>query len=507
MSFLYQLSDETQFVLWRLLIFFGASIAFYWLGPFLNGLLFASTRRIPGPFWARVSRFTELRWVLKGDSNMQYIRLHSKYGPVVRVGPNRYSFSNPADIKIIYELGGKFTKTEFYKPLLAEEPDKQNIFALMDAKVHKERRRKIANLYSMSIMISYEVAVDRMTEVCMRKLSEFASKKGQISMPQFMQYYAFDVIGEITFNKSFNMMEAEGDKTGMIKGIHGANSYMAHIGLVPDLHPWIQRLQSIMGNQQGTNALLKFTFDQMEVHKGGNNSAGREGTADSFLAKLLRMKADNRVQMPHILDTCGSNIGAGSDTTAISLSVALFYLYTNPETLAKLRKEVDTMASESLISDPVKFQEAQSMPYLQAVIKETLRMHPAVGTILPRKVPKGGLQLAGTYFPAGTNVGVNAWVLHYSKEIYGEDADIFRPERWLEPKYDGDLRDQMMFAFGGGSRACIGKNISLLEMTKVLPQIVRNFDFDVQGGSKLKTYCAWFVYVDYMVTVKPRASS
>jgi cytochrome P450 len=119
-------------------------------------------------------------------------------GSVVRVGPNRYSFSDPADVKVIYELGGQFTKTAFYNPLLAADPEKRNLFTLRDPVVHKDRRRKIANLYSMSTMVDYEGAVDRMTEICIRKLSQFVQEHRKISLPKFMQFYAFDVIGEIT---------------------------------------------------------------------------------------------------------------------------------------------------------------------------------------------------------------------------------------------------------------------------------------------------------------------
>lgn len=119
-------------------------------------------------------------------------------GPVVRVGPNRYSVSQPSDVKIIYELGGKFIKSDYYNPLLSPNPDEQNIFAIQDHELHKERRRKISSLYTMSSMVSYEKAVDEMTQVCMRKMSQFAEEGRLIDIPHWMQYYAFDVIGEIT---------------------------------------------------------------------------------------------------------------------------------------------------------------------------------------------------------------------------------------------------------------------------------------------------------------------
>jgi cytochrome P450 len=202
----------------------------YWLLPFPHGLLFASTRKVPGPFWARWTRWFEFRAVPKGDSNLEYARLHERLGlsssqqcnfsgiadsitvgPVVRVGPNRYSFNAPADVKVIYELGGKFTKSEFYEPLLAADPDERNIFCLRDPSVHKERRKYVSKLYSMSTMVFYEEAVNKMTTVCIRKLRQFVDRKQTIFLPDFMQYYAFDVIGEITvhFPSEFAKHQAE----------------------------------------------------------------------------------------------------------------------------------------------------------------------------------------------------------------------------------------------------------------------------------------------------------
>lgn len=76
---------------------------------------------------------------------------------------------------------------------------------------HADRRRKVASLYTMSTMVAYESAVDRMTAVCLRKLGQILKEKRLVSVPQFMQYYAFDVIGEITVSL---MNEPAGYRTG-----------------------------------------------------------------------------------------------------------------------------------------------------------------------------------------------------------------------------------------------------------------------------------------------------
>jgi hypothetical protein len=94
---------------------------------------------------------------------------------------------------------------------------------------------------------------------------------------------------------------------------------------------------------------------------------------------------------------------AGSDTTAITLSACLYYLLKNPQTFARLRSEVDQFRREHNSNRTVNFKESQEMPYLQAVIKETLRVHPATGLPLERVVPKGGATICGRFFPEGVS--------------------------------------------------------------------------------------------------------
>lgn len=112
-------------------------------------------------------------------------------------------------------------------------------------------------------------------------------------------------------------------------------------------------------------------------------------------------------------------------------------------------------------------------------------------------------------------------MLHYDKDGFGQDADVYRPERWLQPEADGEAQNGMMFTvclapgaeldmnltiiqFGGGSRACIGKNIGLLEVNKVLPQFVRKFNLVLNDKTTMETYCSWFVYPTFHVRIQRR---
>ena len=82
---------------------------------------------------------------------------------------------------------------------------------------------------------------------------------------------------------------------------------------------------------------------------------------------------------------------------------------------------------------------------------------------LPRTVPHDGANIAEHYLPAGSVVGANPWVIHRNREVFGDDVEAFRPERWLDEAQKGDMH-RFFFAFGSGARTCLGRNISWLEM-------------------------------------------
>lgn len=203
---------------------------------------------------------------------------------------------------------------------------------------------------------------------------------------------------------------------------------------------------------------------------------------------------DNR-----ILSTCTSMVFAGSETTAISLSAVFYFLVKHPHAYTKLMAEIDNAVSSGLIESrpdrTVSWPEAQKLPYLDAVVQESFRLHPAPGLILERVVPPQGMQILDHFVPGGTIVGCNAWVVHRRPEVFGYDVDNFRPERWLDasPEKLKEMKGTMM-QFGAGARTCIGKNISLLEIYKLVPSFLRRFEIELETpGGEWRTHNAWFV--------------
>ena len=135
-----------------------------------------------------------------------------------------------------------------------------------------------------------------------------------------------------------------------------------------------------------------------------------------------------------------SNILAGSDTTAIYLRTLFKNLLEHPDSLAALQTELVKAESNGCLSVPVTWKETRELPYLDACVKEAGRIHPPFGLPLERIVPTGGMVISGEYIPAGTIVGMNAWVVHRDRDVFGLDADQWRPERWLEADARTKLR-------------------------------------------------------------------
>ena len=140
------------------------------------------------------------------------------------------------------------------------------------------------------------------------------------------------------------------------------------------------------------------------------------------------------------------------------MRAVLYFLMKTPDVYDALLVELDRAATQGALSSPVQHHEAIKLPLLCACIREAMRLHPSVGLTMPRISPRAGLQICGRFIPAGYTVGMNAAVVHRDRSILGEDADNFRPSRWLEG--DASLMEKYMLHFGAGTRTCIGKNVS-----------------------------------------------
>ncbi|EGP91637.1 putative P450 monooxygenase [Zymoseptoria tritici IPO323] len=460
-------------------------------------------RRIPGPWLASISSLDRLRSAASGQQMNYHLKLHEQYGPLVRIGPNHVSFAYADLIPDVYGVGTKFRKSDFYT--LFDTPTTTgvapNVFSVRDEVAHRDMRRPAANAYSMSSLRELEPMNDACSAVIVEKFNKYVDK--EIDLGTWLQWYAFDVVTSITFSNTLGMLEQERDVDNVIEAIEAGLAYNSVIGQVPWLHkllfgnPMVVKVANLVPSirKMSNSFELMSAFLKRQVKRYENEEFNTIPLQD-MLSRFKRVK-DGKLLMSDdlVLSHTGSNIFAGSDTTAISLRSVFYNLCRNKQAHDKLLAEIDEADRNGLLSNPVSFAEAQRLPYFQAVMKEALRLHPAVGQLLERRVPKGGADIGGAWLPEGTIVGMNPWVSARDGSVYGLDHDDFRPERWLEAS-ETQLRlmDRNDLSFGAGARTCLGKNISILEMSKLIPELYRHFDFELTDPTKeWELHDYWFV--------------
>jgi cytochrome P450 len=171
-------------------------------------------------------------------------------------------------------------------------------------------------------------------------------------------------------------------------------------------------------------------------------------------------------------------IAAGSDGVAVTLAASVFYLLHNPETLKKLTHEIRTSFSAP---EDIRLPKLNSLPYLQAIYEETLRISPPVPSALPREVLSGGLDVDGLHIPAGIDVGVAAYSIHHN-ETYFPDPWAFHPERWLGGGEAVALAKKAWCPYSLGSMNCIGKNVASLAYKLALARLLYVYDVRAADG-------------------------
>jgi len=374
----------------------------------------------------------------------------------------------------------------------------------------------------MTTLVQYEPFVDNTTNLFLSQTEKiFANGGAECDFAKWLQYYAFDVIGEITYSKRHGFVEQNKDIDGIVAYLGGLFSYVAPVGQMPILDLLLLKnplylMAAKYGLVNATFPVARFAQQRMAERyprdKDGAILPSTEPQVNNkqpdLLSKFVQAKIDRPDFMTDTLVTtmAVSMAFAGSETTAISLSSVFYYLLKNPDKMEKLVDELDEKAKEGLFSNYdsglVTWTESQKLPYLDACVKESFRVHPAPGLPMERIVPAQGAEIAGHHIAGGTIVGCSAWVIHRRPEIFGDDVDAFRPERWLidetkdkeaEEKRIKEMSGSLLH-FGMGARTCIGKNISLLEIYKLVPSVLRRFEVQLEDPSQeWKIHNAWFV--------------
>lgn len=173
---------------------------------------------------------------------------------------------------------------------------------------------------------------------------------------------------------------------------------------------------------------------------------------------------------------------AGSDTTSVTVHWAMAQLLRNPEKRAKARSELEQVIGQK---DEVLLKESDisRLPYLQAVIKETFRLHPADPLLVPHRAEED-VEINGYIVPKDTNILVNVWASGRDSEAWSDRPDEFIPERFLGSGIDARGQHFQLLPFGSGRRMCPGQPLAHRMVHLMVAALIRNFEWKLPEGMK-----------------------
>jgi len=188
---------------------------------------------IPGPWQAAYTDWWRFWITWKRRPELEHIRLHEQHGDLVRLGPRAVSVADPEAIKIIYALNAGFVKSDFYpvQQVVARGTPLRSMFNTTDEKFHAKLRRAVSNAYAMSSLVQFEPLVDSTTTAFLKALEQrYAGKagpEGVCNFGQWLQFYAFDVIGELTYSKRLGFVDHGIDVDSIIANLEKMLDYVS----------------------------------------------------------------------------------------------------------------------------------------------------------------------------------------------------------------------------------------------------------------------------------------
>lgn len=301
---------------------------------------------------------------------------------------------------------------------------------------------------------------------------------------------SWDTVAKTTFSEPVGYLEKGYDFDGSIHVSEKAMDYLVTVGMYPILDKFLDKNPIFRIGPPTFGAITNLGLGRLMARMNGEDK--HDPSKPDFLDRYLEAQKQDPevVDVYRILSYILVNLAAGADTTAVCLRSVIYLSLKHPAVWKRLESDI---TSAKFSTCPVSFAEARKLPYLEAVIRESLRYLPGNCFAQERKVPAGGLTLPnGSSVPPGTEIGFNAYVMHRNKEVWGADAEEFNPDRWLQGSNESkDAFNARLLemnnadlSFSAGSRKCIGMNVGKMELYKTIATLIRLFDIELADPDK-----------------------
>ncbi|KAJ5105899.1 hypothetical protein NUU61_003246 [Penicillium alfredii] len=450
------------------------------------------------PNYYRLSGLSDLPFIYeahKGFRTRNLFEAHKKH-PVLRVGPNSLSFSDPNAIKDIYGHTTNCIKDRFYSETGGSH---SHLADVVNKKDHARKRKVLSSAFAIKNLEEWEFKVAAVSAKLIKAFDDRCTdplppnqnpKKEDLTIDyrNWTVLWTAAAIANIALSEDLGFLNEGSDtiksesKDGTVKEVSFRDCHLATQTasyLLVWSYDWFKTLRRL--NQAISSSYRRLC--QLDGDWGGivyNRATTRMKRymagekLDDFFAVLMEDKngSPHNLEWGEIVAEISIMMNAGHDTTAISLRNVLFFLLKNPKCMAKLREELDEALEEDEVVAP--YGKVKHLPYLRACIDESLRMLPPIVFGLPRRTPMEGTSILNEYVAGDTSVSISSYVMHHQESVF-KDHDTYNPERWLGE--EGKALQPYFIPFSTGARGCIGRNISYLEQTVLIASLVHRFEF------------------------------
>ena len=432
---------------------------------------------VPGPWLGKFSRLWLVKTLATGDSARMFADVNREYGPLVRVSPNQVMTDDPDTISRMLATNSKYLRAHWFESLRVT-PEIASIISERDLQKHKVLRYKLSPGFSGRGIDSIEGTVDKYMKIWVNHIASNWTSEPGVTKPfnvgAQIEYLTVDIISQMCLGRDFGYIEADRDILGFMHAVEVGMIANLQFSVLHELQALYRLLTRVPGlrrvlvphreDKSGLGRMMGVINEAMDKRQSRPETTSKGAMMDFLFRQGFSYEEVGEELLLALV--------AGSETTATAIQATLLAIILDRHVYNKLQAEIDAAINSGTASSPVKDTEARSMPYLQACVLEGLRRFPPVGQLREREVPAGGDIVNGYFLPAGTRVGINGWGTQMNA-VFGPDPEQFRPERWLEasPERLTGMRRTQELIFGHGGTKCLGMNLALMELNKVVFEV------------------------------------